>query len=152
MTDQERDKATVRRIYATCWNKGDMAAVDDIFAADVKHENFLPDWPTGREGFKTLIQFWRKAFPDIQEDVVELLAENDQVASRFRLQGTHRGDFYGIAGTGRAVDIYGAEIFRFEGGKVVEYVYHEDTLGLFFQLGVLPLGNAAIAGVLSKAA
>ena len=152
MTDQDRQKETVRRIYASCWNMGDMASIDDIFAVDVEHDHFLPGWPTGREGFKALVQFWRKAFPDIREDVVEILSEGDQVASRFRLQGTHQGDFYGIPGTGRTVDIYGAEIFRFKDGKVVEYVYHEDTLGLFFQLGVLPLGNSDIAGVLTRAA
>ena len=152
MTNHERDKATVRRIYASSWNEGDMDSIDEIFAPDVKHDSFLPSWPTGREGFKTLVQFWREAFPDIREDVVELIAEGDQVASRFRLRGTHKGDFYGMAGTGRKVDIYGAEIFRFKDGKVVEYVYHEDTLGLFFQLGALPLDNPAIAGVLSKAA
>jgi steroid delta-isomerase-like uncharacterized protein len=152
MNDQERNKETVRRIYAVCWNQGDMAMIDEIFAPDVKHDNFLPGWPTGREGFKALVQFWREAFPDIREDVVELLAEGDQVASRFRLQGTHAGDFYGISGTGRKVNIYGAEIFRFKDGKVVEYVYHEDALGLFFQLGALPLGNPDIAGVLTKTA
>ena len=54
MSTQEQNKATVTRIYGTCWNKGDMAAIDEIFAADVKHEQFLPDWPTGREGFQAL--------------------------------------------------------------------------------------------------
>ena len=131
MSTQEQNKATVARIYGTCWNKGDMAAIDEIFAADVKHGQFLPDWPTGREGFKALVKFWRQAFPDIHEEAVELITEGDKVASRFRLQGTHQGDFYGIPPTGRRVNIYGAEIFRFKDGKVVEYLYHEDTLGLF---------------------
>ncbi|MES0884394.1 ester cyclase [Roseibium sp. SCP14] len=147
MTEQERNKETVARIYGTCWNKGDMNAIDEIFAEDVKHDQFLEGWPTGRDGFKTLVKFWREAFPDIHEDAIELIADGDQVVSRFRLRGTHKGDFYGIPGTGRKVDIYGAEVFRFENGKVVDYIYHEDTLGLFFQLGVLPLPSLQIAGV-----
>ena len=93
MSTQEQNKATVARIYETCWNKGDMAAIDEIFAADLKHGQFLPDWPTGREGFKALVKFWRQAFPDIHEEAVELITEGDKVASRFRLQGTHQGDF-----------------------------------------------------------
>ncbi len=149
MTDQERNKQIVASIYSTCWNKGDMAAIDEIFAPDVKHEQFLPGWQSGREGFKQLVNFWREAFPDIHEDAVELIADGDKVASRFRLRGTHGGEFYGVPGTGRQVDIYGAEVFKFEDGKVVEYVYHEDTLGLFFQLGVMPLPSLAIAGVAS---
>lgn len=150
MTEQESNKATVARIYAVCWNEGDMKVIDEIFDADVRHEQFPPGWPTGREGFKTLVKFWRDAFPDLNEIAVDLIADGDQVASRFRLRGTHEGEFYGIPVTGREVDIYGAEIFRFKGGKVVDYVYHEDTLGLFFQLGALPLPQLALAGVAGK--
>ena len=147
MTEQDRNKATVADIYATCWNKADMKRVDEIFDENVSHGYLLEGWPGGREGFKVLVKFWRDAFPDIREDAIELVADGDKVASRFRLRGTHHGDFYGIPGTGRKVDIYGAEFFRFENGKVVEYVYHEDTLGVFAQLGILPLPNMDIAGV-----
>jgi predicted ester cyclase len=151
MNEQARNKALVNRIYASCWNKGDMTAIDEIIATDVRHEQFLPGWPNGRDGFKTLVNFWRRAFPDIHEEAVELVAEGDKVASRFRLRGTHLGEFYGIVATGRRVDIYGAEIFRFQDGKVVDYLYHEDTLGLFFQLGAIPLPRLELAGVKSAA-
>ena len=143
MTEQEANKAAVSRIYAVCWNKGDMGVIDEIFDANVRHGQFPPGWPSGREGFKKLVTFWRNAFPDIQEDPTELVAEGDRVASFFRLRGTHRGDFYGVPVTGRKVDIHGAEMFRFKNGKVIEYDYHEDTLGLFFQLGALPLPQLA---------
>lgn len=147
MIEQERNKKLVASIYAICWNQGDMKKIDELFAPDVKHDHFLPGWPSGREGFKELVRFWRNAFPDIHEDALDLIADGEKVASRFRLRGTHRGDFYGIPGTGRKVDILGAEVFRIQNGKVTEYIYHEDTLGLFFQLGVMPLPNLAIAGV-----
>ena len=148
MTEQDRNKQSVADIYGICWNQGDMNKIDEIFNEDVSHAQFLEGWPTGREGFKTLVQFWRAAFPDIHEDAIDLVAEGNTVMSRFRLRGTHKGDFYGIPGTGRKVDIYGAEWFKFdENGKVTDYLYHEDTLGLFFQLGAMPLPHLAIAGV-----
>ena len=148
MTEQERNKQTVADIYATCWNKGDMNRIDEIFSDELRHDQFLDGWPNGREGFKMLVRFWREAFPDIHEDAIELVAERNTVMSRFRLRGTHKGQFYGVPGTDRKVDIYGAEWFKFDdGGKVTDYLYHEDTLGLFFQLGVMPLPHLAIAGV-----
>lgn len=146
MTEQERNKERVASIYAICWYQGDMEKIDELFAQDVKHDHFLPGWPSGREGFKELVRFWRNAFPDIHEEALDLIADGEKVASRFRLRGTHRGDFYGIPGTGRKVGILGAEVFRIQNGMVTEYIYHEDTLGLFFQLGVMPLPNLAIAG------
>ncbi|MCK0070607.1 ester cyclase [Kordiimonas laminariae] len=147
MSEQERNKEIVEKIYSICWNHGDMDMIDEIFDENVNHEQFLEGWPTGREGFKTLVRFWREAFPDIHEDAIELIAEGNKVASRFRLRGTHKGDFYGIPGTGKKIDIFGGEMFTFKDGKVVDYLYHEDALGLFFQIGVMPLNQDEIAGV-----
>lgn len=147
MSTTEKHKEIVKSIYAVCWNEGDMDAVDRIFDDNVQHDQFLDDWPKGKEGFKALVNFWKTAFPDIHEEVVDIVAEGNKVASRFRLTGTHRGDFYGIPGTGRKIDILGAELFEFKDGKVVNYVYHEDTMGLFYQLGFMPVGSEKIAGV-----
>jgi predicted ester cyclase len=36
---------------------------------------------------------FRMAFPDWREEIVELVAEDDTVAGRFRCSGTHRGEF-----------------------------------------------------------
>ncbi|PVZ70173.1 ester cyclase [Pelagibaculum spongiae] len=148
MTNTERNKQTVAKIYSICWNNGDMEEIDKVFDDNVEHDQFLEDWPKGKEGFKTLVKFWRTAFPDIKEEALEIIGEGNKVASRFRLSGTHLGDFYGIPGTGRKIDILGAEIFEFnEDGKVIKYFYHEDTMGLFMQIGLLPLDHDKIAGV-----
>ncbi|GAA6154259.1 ester cyclase [Pseudoteredinibacter isoporae] len=147
MSTPEQNKQAVANIYGICWNNGDMNEIDNIFDDNVEHDQFLPEWPKGKEGFKTLVSFWREAFPDIHEEALELIAEGNKVASRFRLTGTHLGDFYGIPGTGRKIDILGAEIFEFKDGKVVQYYYHEDTMGLFTQLGLMPVGQNKIAGV-----
>ncbi|MDJ0513945.1 MAG: ester cyclase [Methyloceanibacter sp.] len=151
MSEQEQNGNTAARVYAECWNNGDMAAIDEIFAADLKHAPFMPGWPMGREGFRKLVGYWRNAFPDIHEELVDSVAEGDKVATRFRLTGTHKGDFSGVPGTGRKISIEGAEIFRFENGKIVEYFYVEDALGVFLQLGAVELPEAEIAGVASAA-
>ncbi len=146
MTVEEMNKIAVRRIYSECWS-GDMQAIDEIFAPDMEHDQFLPGWPTGREGFKALVHLWRTAFPDIHEEAVEIIAEGDRAVCRFRLSGTHLGQFYQLPPTGRRIEIMGADFYRFASGMVTEYSYHEDTLGLFYQLGLLPLPKQDIAGV-----
>jgi predicted ester cyclase len=40
--------------------------------------------------------------------------------TRWRMRGTHQGEFRGIAPTGEKVEINGIGIFRFSEGKVVE--------------------------------
>ena len=87
------------------------------------------------------------SFPDMYETVESMIAEDDQVAVRFRLRGTHTGEFYGIAPTGRGVDIYGIDIVRIVDDRIVGWVYQEDALALFSQLGSWPADLEGVAGI-----
>jgi predicted ester cyclase len=61
------------------------------------------------------------------------------VVTRWRMRGIHRGEFRGIAPTGKKLDVTGIGIFRFsEEGKVVESWDNFDQLGMMRQLGVIP--------------
>ncbi|WP_320669140.1 nitrilase-related carbon-nitrogen hydrolase [Patulibacter defluvii] len=140
-----RHAALAEQFYAEFWNAGDEAAADRLVAEDLVHAQFPADWPGGREGFKRLVRTWRQAFPDMTEEVTLLIAGDDWVASRFVLRGTHRGDFYGIPGTGRAIEIAGVDLLRFADDRIAEWIYHEDTLGIFRQLGRTPEDWGAVA-------
>ena len=43
--------------------------------------------------------------------------------------GTHQGEFFGVPGSGKRVEISGINIDRFEGGKLVEEWASYDLLG-----------------------
>ncbi len=54
--------------------------------------------------------------------------------TRWRMRGTHQGEFRGIAPTGEKVEINGIGIFRFSPeGKVVESWDSYDQLGIMRQ-------------------
>ena len=142
----ERNKAVARRFYEEFWCRGNPDAADEIVAEDVDHGQNPPGWPRGRDGFKRLVTTWRSAFPDMHEEILLMIAEGDWVASAFRLRGTHQGPFYGLEATGRRVDIRGVDLLRIVDGQVVEWIYSEDALGLFEQLGGLPPDVADVAG------
>jgi steroid delta-isomerase-like uncharacterized protein len=146
VSEVERNKAVVRRFYEEFWTRGNSAAADELISEDLKHDAFPPDWPAGREGFKRLVEVWREGFPDGREEVELLVAEGDWVAAQFVLTGTHEGPFYGMPGTGRRVQVRGIDLVRLVDGRIVEWRYAEDTLGLFRQLGGLPPGLGAVAG------
>ena len=80
----------------------------------------------------------RSAFPDWHVEVVDQLAEGDQVATRYVLSGTHEGDLAGIPPTGKPFSVEGMIIARVAEGKAVERWAHLDTLSLMQQLGVVP--------------
>ncbi len=59
--------------------------------------------------------------PDIVFAIQEQIAEGDKVASRFGWTGTHKGEFLGIAATGRPVRVWGMVIDGLENGRVKGY-------------------------------
>jgi predicted ester cyclase len=44
----------------------------------------------------------------------------------------------GMPPTGKRISVTGIDIFRFEGGKIVEHWNQSDMLGLLQQLGAIP--------------
>jgi steroid delta-isomerase-like uncharacterized protein len=146
VTSTERNKEIARRFYEEFWCRGNAGAADELVAEDIEHAQLPEGWPSGRAGFKELVRVWREGFPDMHEDVLLMVAEDDWVASRFRLSGTHEGPFYGLEPTGRRVEIEGVDMLRIEDGRIVEWLYSEDALGLFEQLGATPPDAASVAG------
>ncbi|MGE5101810.1 MAG: ester cyclase, partial [Deltaproteobacteria bacterium] len=72
------------------------------------------------EQSKRRIVAWRTAFPDFTTSIEQLIAEGDWVAFRLKHSGTHKGDFLGMAPTGRRVEFTSMVFNRVNNGVVVE--------------------------------
>lgn len=57
------------------------------------------------------------------------------VATRFVDEGTHLGELFGIAPTGRRIRVVGINIERIVDGRIVEIWHVEDIAGLMAQIG-----------------
>ena len=68
----------------------------------------------------------------------DMIAEGDRVVSRWTMRSTHKGEWMGIAPTGKQVMITGISIHRIAGGKIVEDWANADELGMMQQLGAVP--------------
>ena len=139
MTTPEDNKTTVEEFIQGLFSKGDLSAVDRYLAADfVAHDPPMVGVSGDAAGFRDAATTIRSAFPDWRSDVHLLVAEGDFVVERFTAQGTHRGEFMGAAPTGRTLTMPGINIFRLQGGKIVERWGSLDLLGFLTQLGVIP--------------
>ncbi|HEY2855082.1 MAG TPA: ester cyclase [Gemmatimonadaceae bacterium] len=65
--------------------------------------------------------------------------DGDRVASHWIFRGTHLGNLYGIAPTGRSVEFQNLSICRVAENRIVEYNSEVGFLSVFKQLGILPL-------------
>ena len=136
--------ALVRRLIDELINGGDLAVADELFAADFVYR--APGMEVrGPDGMRQVFAMLRGAFPDWHETVEDLIAEGDRVVFRVTGRGTHRGAFFGIPPTGKAVAMVGIDIVRVAGGRLAEHWAVFDQLGLMQQLGAIPAPGQAPA-------
>ena len=136
---EAENEALLRRYYDEVVNKGDLAAVDEIIAADyVSHHNDPAHLPKGPDGVKAFISMTRQGFPDLHLTVNDLFVQGDQIASRWTMEGTHTGDWFGAPPSGKRASWWGVAITRFADGKIAEDWYNFDQVSLLQQLGIIP--------------
>jgi predicted ester cyclase len=121
MTDEitAENKALVRRFYKEVYADWNMAVADEVVSLQfISH-----DWPRGAAGPKAFRAYYtaiRSAVPDARYEVDDLIAEGDRVVVRWRLLGTHKGEFRGIAPTGGPIVLKGIAIYRVQAGQLME--------------------------------
>lgn len=129
-------KASVAAMFDQGWNRGEVDVFSSTMADTVVFHYAGAPRDMTRAQMGTVVLRWREAFPDLRMDIDEMIAEDDIVAARLTLSGTHQGDWAGAAPTGRHVTMALAMFFRFEGGRMVELWESDDQLGFRQQLGI----------------
>jgi steroid delta-isomerase-like uncharacterized protein len=142
MTTNENKAIAVR--FGQVWGKGDMSIVDELASPQLRVSYPLMPAPTeGIAAFKEVLKMVHRAFPDLEIEIDEPIAEGDRVAARWTMRGTHEGDMMGLPPTGKRVVWSGITIYRIKNGKVVDEMGEEDGLALLRQLGVIPMPATA---------
>jgi len=129
----EENKAIIRRWFEA-ENKKDLSPIEDIVAPDfVDHTHQL----RSREEYKKRITMFIKGFPDFHETIEDIIAEGDKVWVRFKFTGTHKGEYLGLAPTGKKITVECVDIFRMVDGKAVEEWEVADGLDSLKQLSLI---------------
>lgn len=115
-----RNKALMRRIYEEMWNQANVLQAAQIF-----------EHPQGVERF---VNEFLAAFPDLQHNVEDMIAEDDRVAARFTARGTHTGQWLDFAPTGVSIQYTGLTLARLAYDKIVEHYTWWDKAGLLEQI------------------
>ena len=132
----ETSKELIRRSVEEFYNRGDMNAIDGIYAADyVQHE---PSGNLNLEQFKENAKGLFSGLPDLTLTIDGLIAEGDKVTKRWTARCTHTGEYLGIPATGNKLEVTGISIYRVANGKLAECWHHVDALTMMQQLGVIP--------------
>ena len=137
----EENKEKARRLLEEAFGQGKAEVLDEVL-----DPNFVCWDPNseageirGAETFRGEIEYFRNAVPDLTYTVEDQVAEGERVVTRWRATGTHEGEFFGVPGTGKRIEMSGIQIDRFdENGKMVEEWPEYDLLGVMRQMGAIP--------------
>jgi len=129
----EENKAIIRSLFEAL-NKQNLALLDEFYAPDyVNHTLQL----RGLESLKHFESMIYNAFADWQETIEDIIAEGDKVWVRYKVTGTHTGEFRGLAPTGKKITSTSVSIYRMVDGKIAEGWHVYDFLEVYKQLGVV---------------
>jgi len=135
----ERNKNLVRRFFDEMWNPWNFAKADELLAPEIVFRGTLGNELKGRDAFRGYMRKVQAAFPDFHNAIEEISAEDDRVIARTLYHGTHRGEIFGVAPTGKSITYSGAAFFRIEDGKIAHGWVLGDIVSLLRQLGASSL-------------
>jgi steroid delta-isomerase-like uncharacterized protein len=130
----EENKTLARRWNEEIWNKGNMAAVDELMADNFVWHTPFPGMAPDREGFKQSAGSL-SAFSEVSCVAEDMVAEGDKVAVRWSWSGKHTGDYMGMAPTGKQATMTGISIIHIADGKITAEWDEQDNMGFMAQLG-----------------
>jgi ketosteroid isomerase-like protein len=124
-------------------NAHDVAALRGYWKADTE-QRFPDGTRRGPDEIAAWFEDLLAASPDLRVDVVSLAERGDEVLVRWRARGTHTGGpFQGIAATGNAFVVDGADHFVIRDGRVVSNFVIYDQMQFARAVGVLPVDGSA---------
>ena len=141
--DQSNNKGLVREFYTRIDHAGAVdEAAEKMLAPGFRFH--LPGIPgvLPVAGLAEVVKTFFRGFPNLKHRVELQIAEGDLVATRMRIEGTHRGDFLGISSTNQAAILTVNCLHRVIDNRIAEYWLEGDLGGLTRGLvgGVNPCG------------
>ncbi|MGM5053879.1 ester cyclase [Rhizobium sp. 814_E9_N1_1] len=133
----ERNKMAMRRFVEFINTASEQLAAELIAPEAIFHVPGRQEPLRGPDGYLEIIGMMRGGFPDIQWTLEEIIAEDDKIAARFTMRGTHQGPFLGVEPTGKSITVQAVNFYRLANGKFVEERGQPDLLSLLQQIGAV---------------
>ena len=116
----------------------DQATIDEFCDPGVVDHNPAPGHEPTLAGFKQKVAGFKTIFPDLEEDLQDITASGDTVATRWVLTGSQQQEFMGIPASGQPIRIEGMNFYRLRGGRVTDIWTQFDGVTMMQQLGAFP--------------
>jgi steroid delta-isomerase-like uncharacterized protein len=138
MTNDEATAFFTR--FLDLWSRESLSGILECYTETARVDSPIFHTITARADLERSFTDLFRAFDDWSFQIDEVVADrgpDDRAVLFYTSQQTHRGNLFGMPGTGRRVEIKHAVLMRFENGRIASERRLYDFTGLLVQLGVL---------------
>ena len=141
MTHDEIRRFLERYLHA--WERQDIDALIDCYTPDAEIVSPMFHTKRGESEIEASFQDVFKIFGDVSMQIDDVVIDTQPEAGEVRAvlimtsHATHRGEIFGLAGSGRRVETQMMFAFRFAGDRIASERRLYDFTGVLVQLGVL---------------
>jgi steroid delta-isomerase-like uncharacterized protein len=135
---QAADSIEIITRFEHGFRAADQAVIDALGDPGLVDHNPAPGHEPTLDGFKQKVAGFKALFPDIKEDLQDIVASGDTVATRWVVTGSLQQEFMGIPAAGQAIRVEGMNFYRIRDGRVTDIWTQFDGAALMRQLGAAP--------------
>src|SRR4029077_9381316 len=128
--------------FELAFRAADQATIDDLAAPGLTDHNPAPGHEPTLAGFKQKVAGFKATFPDLEEDLQDIIASGDTVATRWVVTGSLQQEFMGIPASGQTIRVAGMNFYRLKDGRVTDIWTQFDGVAMMQQLGAVPACRA----------
>jgi steroid delta-isomerase-like uncharacterized protein len=145
VNSEATDTATVARAYFEAVGRRDLDAMTSFYVPGGIGEIYGLVKLQAPDSYRAWFGGLFRAFPDFEMEIVEIVAEGEKAAVRWRATGSFNGDanFEGLAPNGATVNVQGCDVLTIRDGRVQHNDAYMNGAEMMRQLGALPpVGSA----------
>ena len=124
--------------FELAFRANDQATIDELCDQGLVDHNIGHGLDGTLAAFKEKAAFFVGLFPDITEDMQDIIASGDTVATRWVVTGSLQQEFMGIPGSGQTIRVEGMNFYRLKDGRVTDIWTQFDGAAMMQQLGAIP--------------
>lgn len=120
------------------WNAGDLDAYLELYDESIQLHGYS-DQPMIKPEVAGMYRGLHDALEGIHIEVHDVIEEGDRLSARATMSGIHRGELFGVPGTGVHIVQPVITHLRFADARCVERWSVADTLAVLLQIGAVTL-------------
>ena len=124
--------------FEYAFRAADQTTIDELCDPGLVDHNPAPGHEATLAGFKQKVAGFKAVFPDLEEELQDIIANGDAVATRWVVTGSLQREFMGIPASSQPIRVEGMNFYRLKGGRVTDIWTQFDGVALMQQLGAIP--------------